>query len=277
MTERNLDIRQSGARDLLAASLKAHRARSGLSVRALAKAINFTHGYIARVETGTQMPSDSLARALDTHFETDGLFMGLLVLASHDGAPDYSRVALRKEREAVRIQVLVSSVLPGLFQTPDYARALFSSAAPKAPESELDDLVTARCTRASVALDREKPALYWTVIDEAALARIIGSKSTMRNALRHMRAMAERQNIVVQVLPFSSGAYSMLGGSFTAYTGADGTTTAYFESFGSGDTVEDPARVADLLQQLDYAKANALTDSDSMKMIEKYEKEYEHG
>ncbi|MCE7079262.1 helix-turn-helix transcriptional regulator [Streptomyces sp. ST2-7A] len=274
MTERNLDMRQSGARDLMATSLKAHRARAGLSVRALGKEINFTHGYIARVETGTQMPSESLTRALDAHFETDGLFAGLMVLASHDGAPNYSRAALMKERTAVRIQVLTGNTLPGLLQTPEYARALFASAAPKAPPETFDDAVILRRERSHTALEREEPAFYWAIMDEAALARPVGGKEIMCEALRHMHTMTCRQNIVVQVLPFTAGAYSMLGGSFTALTGPDGSCMTYVESFSSGATIEEPRRVAELLHQFDHSQARALPESESLEMIEQYERRY---
>ncbi|MBB0246331.1 helix-turn-helix domain-containing protein [Streptomyces alkaliphilus] len=274
MTESNFSVRRAHARRLVAESLKAHRARAGLTLRDLAKELNFSHGYIARVETSAQMPSESLAQTLDGYFKTNGLFAGLLVLTSHDGTPDYISAALQKERTAVRIQVLVSNVLPGLLQTPDYSRALFTSAAPKSQPEQFDEAVNFRQQRVQTVLKRDKPALYWAILDEAALARPLGGKSVMRKALKHMRAMTERQNIVVQVIPFAAGGHSMLSGSFTALTAPNGSCAAYLESFGSGETVEDPERVTELLQRLDHAKSCALPESESLKVIEKYEKEY---
>ncbi|MBB0245938.1 helix-turn-helix domain-containing protein [Streptomyces alkaliphilus] len=277
MTERNLNVRRTTARQLVASGLKAHRARTGMTIRALAKELNFSHGYIARVETGSQMPSTSLAGALDEYLQTNGHFTGLLVLAGNEGTPDYFRSALEKERTAVSIQVLTSNLLPGLLQTPEYARALFASAAPKAPRETLNDPVAIRCERASAVLERENPALYRTIIDESALARPVGGNEVMRNALRHMREMSTRQNIVVQLLPFRSGAYPMLGGSFSAYTGRDGTTTAYVESFGGGEVVEDPARVAELLHQLAHSTSRALPEPESLEVVRQYEERYGNG
>ena len=71
--------------------------------------------------------------------------------------------------------------IPGLLQTPDYARAVVQLGRQDKPlsRSEQERLVTLRMSRQEV-LTRQRPARLWAVVDEAVLRRPIGSKAVLK-------------------------------------------------------------------------------------------------
>ncbi|GAA3867490.1 helix-turn-helix transcriptional regulator [Streptomyces lacrimifluminis] len=251
------------------------RERKGLSLRQLSERVGgYSHSYLGRVELGEQLPSEALVNTLDEFFDADGVLAELLELAHDTLVPDYFRVAFYKEAEATRIQVITSSIIPGLLQTPEYARALFRRSQPGKTEGQLDELVTLRMKRQRI-LDRDRPPYYWAIMDEAALRRPIGKRRCMIEQIKHVLEIAARPHVTVQVLPFDTGAHPVLGGSLTLRTLPDGETIAAVESFTTGELVESSSRVLQLTQKFDIARSLALTDNESLDLIRRYLKEYE--
>jgi hypothetical protein len=96
------------------------------------------------------------------------------------------------------------TLIPGLFQTPEYARAMLA-ARPHVTADEVENLVAARLARQEI-LDGENPPLIYAVLDEAALHRQVGGAEVMRNQLLHLMALSRQATITVQVIPFALGA-----------------------------------------------------------------------
>jgi hypothetical protein len=108
-------------------------------------------------------------------------------------------------------------VIPGLFQTADYARALFEAAQTDISRESLDDLVAARVARQAI-FDTTAPPQVIAVLDEAVLHRLIGSPAIMYDQLTRLATMSERPFITVQIIPASTGAHAGLAGSFMLAT-----------------------------------------------------------
>jgi hypothetical protein len=117
------------------------------------------------------------------------------------------------EQQATTLRIWQPLVIPGLFQTPDYARALFEAAQTDISPESLDDLVAARVGRQAI-FDSAEPPQVIAVLDEAALHRLVGSAQIMHDQLIRLCAMSERPFISVQVIPASTGAHAGLAGSF---------------------------------------------------------------
>jgi transcriptional regulator with XRE-family HTH domain len=256
-------------RAMLGRHLRRLREAAELSQRGLAEAIGYPHTYISRVERGEQLPSEALAGTFDTHFQTHGLFVELLGLAQDGLIADYSRKIVAKESDALRIQVFVSSIIPGLLQTEEYIRETFTIGVPADQLSESDARMAVRKNRARV-FDRVEPPLYWAIMDEAVLARGSVRRDVMARQLEHLVDMAERPNITLQVLPFSKGIHPMMGGSLTLLTLRDGSTVALVESFDSGSGVESPNGVLALVQRFNVARSQALPENESLDVIRRY-------
>ncbi|MFE6778537.1 Scr1 family TA system antitoxin-like transcriptional regulator [Streptomyces sp. NPDC057702] len=261
------------ARTFPGRQLRRLREQAGLSLRGLAEKLHYPHSYISRVERHEQLPSEALANALDDHFGTGELFVDALAIAQDSLVMEYSHDYLSHEAKCIRLQVFTSSLVPGLLQTRDYARALFSFGLRRSELPALEEHVALRLRRQKL-LEGTNPPQYWAIMDESALRRLVADRHIMTEQLCHVLQAAEQPHINIQVLPFTEPFHPLMGGSLTLLTMENGTTTALVESYGSGDVVDVPRQVVDLVQRFDVARAQALTPADSLELIHHYVREY---
>lgn len=116
------------------------------------------------------------------------------------------------EAEASTIRTFEALCIPGLLQTPEYARALFEGGR-YTSEEEIERRVEYRMARREI-LTRFSPARLRAVLDEAALRRTIGGPRIMREQLEHLLYMAQMPNIDVQVVLFTAGSHAGLTAPF---------------------------------------------------------------
>ncbi|MFI1863397.1 helix-turn-helix domain-containing protein [Streptomyces jumonjinensis] len=270
----NEDPGKPTPRTVLGRRLQRLRTEGELSQRGLAERVKYPHTYLSRVERGEQLPSEGLAEALDAYFGTLGLFAELLELAQHSTIPDYGQKIVEKEEKAARIQVFGSSVVPGLLQTEDYARALIRITLPGVSVEEIEERVATRMRRKRVFEKPGRPP-YWAIMDEAVVKRVVGGSSCMVGQIGHIVKSAEALDISVQVLPFNQGEHSLMGGSLSLLTFENGTTIGYAESFASGELVETPRRLLELTQRFDVARSMARPEGESLDLLRSYLKGYE--
>lgn len=97
--------------------------------------------------------------------------------------------------------------MPGLLQTPAYARALFTSTLVWDRGAALEDAVAVRAIRQERLADWENPLHLEAIVDEAALRRPVGGPDVHRAQLEHLLRAAELSTVTLQVLPFAAGEY----------------------------------------------------------------------
>ncbi|AYY13553.1 XRE family transcriptional regulator [Actinobacteria bacterium YIM 96077] len=133
----------------------------------------------------------------------------------HDGdiLPSWFQSYLGLEAAASMIRTYEVQFIPGLLQTPDYARAVILLGHSHVPAHEIERRVTLRMTRQKLLTSEEPPQL-WAVIDEGALRRPIGGVAVMCAQLEALIAATERPNIRIQVIPFRFGGHAAAGGAF---------------------------------------------------------------
>jgi hypothetical protein len=102
-------------------------------------------------------------------------------------------------------------LVPGLFQTADYARALFRT--PKLGFENIEDAVDFRLARQTV-LTGERPPTVQAVIHEAALRMRFGGIDVMRAQLLHLVELARLPHVTIQVFPFAAEPYPAISGTF---------------------------------------------------------------
>jgi len=91
--------------------------------------------------------------------------------------------------------------VPGLLQTADYARSLFSYVNPEFPQSDVERWVDHRMRR-RVILERPDPVPYEAVIHEGALRIRVGDRTTSRAQLTRVVELSESEYVTVRVIPF---------------------------------------------------------------------------
>ncbi|MFI0942487.1 helix-turn-helix domain-containing protein [Streptomyces sp. NPDC021020] len=108
-------------------------------------------------------------------------------------------------------------LISGLFQTADYARALYRANPAMLSDERIEQLVAIRMQRQEM-LDSEAAPRICLIEGEAALRGNVGAGKTMAGQLDQLLALAERPNITLQMLPFSAGAHAGLTGGFVLFS-----------------------------------------------------------
>ncbi|MGB3438021.1 MAG: Scr1 family TA system antitoxin-like transcriptional regulator [Actinophytocola sp.] len=186
--------------------------------------------------------------------------------------PDWLELYLGLEYGAARISSY-DTIIPGLLQTREYAEALYRAGERRLTDDEIHTKVELRMTRQKI-LDRDEGApQLWSVLDECALQRLVGGPEVMQAQLAHLRTMAERTNIEIQVLPNSAGAHAGVEGTFTIldypaeFEGDPGTV--YVETRVRGMYYEHPAEVTDFRRVFERLQMQALRPGESREALVK--------
>ena len=131
-----------------------------------------------------------------------------------DVLPSWFHSYLGLEAACQLIRTYEVQFVPGLLQTPDYARAVVLLGHRRAPADEIERRVSLRMERQKL-LTRTDPPQVWAVVDEAALRRPMGSPEVMRQQLAALVEATKLPNVRLQVIPFHAGGHAAAGGAFT--------------------------------------------------------------
>ncbi len=131
-----------------------------------------------------------------------------------DVLADWFQPYLGLEEAASMVRTYEVQFVPGLLQTPDYARAVITAGNRGADDAEAERRVAMRMARQEV-LSRAAPPRLWAVIDEAALRRPIGGASVMRGQLQALIEKTGLGQVIVQVMPFRFGGHAAESGAYT--------------------------------------------------------------
>lgn len=265
----------SSPRALLGAELRHARERKGLSQEALGLKLFVSGTFVGQLEAGTRRLRRDMARLIDEVLGTNGFFERNCAAATKSRYPEHFAEAAEAEARATAIREYTSMLIPGLLQSPAYARAVCRAYQPTAPEGEIDKLVADRMDRARILDDPTKPML-WTVIDEAALRRVTGSREVMAEALRHIAELARQNRVMVQVLPFDAGAHPGMQGCVKLMDFDDAPPQVYLEGIATGRLDDDPTTVAQYRLYYELLTASALSPQKSLALVEAMAQDYVH-
>ena len=261
----------AGPLDFFGAEVRRWRTAAGLSQEQLGQKVGYSGAQVGKVETSERAPSPDFAEGCDRVMpDARGLFQRLYQLARRwdGGYPSWFTEWVEAERRATSLRTWQPLLVPGLLQTPDYARALFLAWQGADSDDQLDQLVSARIERQSIFQRPDSPSL-WAVLDEGVLHRCVGSPKIMHDQLMHLLAVSDRSKIRVQVVPTEVGAHVGLLGAFSMATFENAPGIVYLESPDQGQTTERASAVAKMSEIFDMVRAEALPRGASRELIRK--------
>ncbi|MCX4973474.1 helix-turn-helix transcriptional regulator [Streptomyces sp. NBC_00620] len=265
----------SSPRALLGAELRHAREKAGISQEELGQRLFVSGSFIGQLEAGTRRMQPEYARMLDEVLGTEDFFARNCGAAAKSKYPEHFAEAAEAEAAATEIRQYSTMLIPGLLQTPAYARAVCRAYQPTAPDETIEELVSARIDRAQILDDPTEP-LLWAVVDEAALRRVTGGREVMAEALRHVVGLIRRHRVIVQVLPFEAGAHPAMQGPIKLMDFEDAPPLVYFEGVGTGRLEDDPATVRHHRLTYELLSACALSPEKSLALIEEMAQDYAH-
>ncbi|POX57113.1 transcriptional regulator [Streptomyces sp. Ru71] len=255
--------------------LRRRREAAGLTQEELSQRAVMSRTHIAHIEAGRRRPDVEDARRLDQVLGTDGFFERFLPTLDGRKVAEHFAEALEFEGQAVEIREYAPKLVPGILQTPDYAREVLSSGAvPKSPD-ERDELLVTRLERARILGNFHSPRV-WILLDEAVLRRKIGGPRVMCEQLRHIAELGDSNRIRVHVLPFSVGYHALLEGFVSLMRFEDMPPIAYTEGLKSGRIWELPSVVHECQVAYDHALGDALSHRKSLALLRQVAEDYEH-
>ncbi|MGW2510819.1 helix-turn-helix domain-containing protein [Streptomyces scopuliridis] len=264
------------------------RVASGKTQQQAAGVINATNSKIVKMEQGWVPMRDPDIRTLCDLYGADPQAIGrLLELARLDRerrkakgwwqhSPQAGALAeyIAMEDVASRLRTWQLSLIPGLFQTSEYARSLAVSDGVWEDPDDIERIVEVRMKR-QARLGGERPLEVYAVIWEAALRQQVGGPLVMRNQLAHLLEVAQLPNVRLQVLPYQAGGHPCVGSSFNivSFAETDAVDVVHTDTIASTVWVENEEEGAAYSSFFDRTARQSLAPKDSVSLIESIGKE----
>jgi transcriptional regulator with XRE-family HTH domain len=268
----------------LASQLRHLRKQSGRTVEDVARELLCSPPKISRIETGVRPASLRDVRDLCNIYGVDDSLRDRLMTLAREAKQQgwwnrYEDLAIESliglEIEAAQISSYESCVIPWMFQTREYARAVIKGILPRIADHVLDERVKARITRQEL-ITRESPPHFWSLVDESALRRRVGSNDIMRDQLKRMVELATVSNITLQVVPFSLGAHPGLDNTFELLEFQSAQSpVVYIDNMAGALYVERAADVDRFKEALMHLRAGALDPESSISLVERVRETFE--
>lgn len=249
-----------------AEELRLLRTQRGASLRQTGERLGWDWSLFGKMENGETLGGPEVVQALDQHYGTPGLLLALWELAVSDQTQFRERYRryMALEAEATSLWHFAVSVLPGLLQTPGYAREVLAAGGLKG--EELEQQVEARMGRRELLQGEDAPP-FRTILSGAVLRTPLRDAGEWRGQLEYLGEIAERQDVAVQVLPFSAGPYGLDSTAIMFLRLPDGRTVSYTENAYRGELIEETPSVERLQRGYDAVRDLALSPAESQKFV----------
>ncbi|MFH9852221.1 helix-turn-helix transcriptional regulator [Streptomyces althioticus] len=265
-----LDDEEAGAvMRTVVRQLKLWREAAGLTQAEFGAAIGYGEELVSSVERGRRIPRPEYLDAADDALGADGKISAMKKDVAEIRYPKTVRDLKKLEAEAVELAAYNNSVIHGLLQTPEYARAVFSARRPPFTADELDQRLSARVARQEIVSETASRPLFSFVQCESTLRRPLGGRMVMHGQLERLLAVGGFPNVDLQVLPLSHEENPGLAGSFRLLRLRDGTTVGHLEVQHISRVIADPKEVQLLEMRYGAIRAQALSPRESLALIEK--------
>jgi transcriptional regulator with XRE-family HTH domain len=265
-------------RRILARQLRQLREEAGRSLAEAAPELDASVSTLSRIETARQPANVHLVRSMLDLYDIGGdRWTELIALARAARQPGWWQAyGLGKhafyvgyEAEASRVQEFTLSYVPGLLQTADYARALFTAVPLRRTAEQLANEIEVRMIRQRRLSSDEDPLDLVAVIDETVLHRPVGGPDVLRAQLAHLAEAATLDRVTLQVLPNSVGAHAALASGFTILNFGDlgEPDIAYVEHALGALLLDKEGDGASARLAFDRVQTDALDPAESLALI----------
>jgi len=256
----------------LGTRLREYRERAGMKGAEVAERIGRAVSTLSRWETGDLIPHPGeLYYMLELYGVRDDERDRLMRHAEEARQPGPSEVDASAavadhvwlEGRAWKVETFQTTLVHGLLQTADHARAVVMARLRTASPERIEGAVAARELRQR-RLAGERPLQLSAVLDEAVLRRAVGGLETMRAQLEYLVERAALPHVELRVIPFAAGAHASLVSAFDVLRFRGEHDVVYLETRGGVMYLERSEPFTEALRELESV---ALSAEDSVAMI----------
>jgi transcriptional regulator with XRE-family HTH domain len=263
----------------LGVELRRLRERADLSATQAAALVGATQSRVSNIEAGRYGVSADRVRTIARHYDcTDAPLIEALTALTGERRrgwwEEYRDILSPRvldltevEHHATALRVAHVINIPGLLQTADHARALFSHTVPPLKPHEIEHRVSHRIKRQEI-LHREEPPPYTAIIHEAALRMRFGDRATVRAQLHHLHEISQLDHVTIIVIPFDRGPFHTSGQGVDYLHGpVQQLDTVQLDTDHGAELMDSPAQLERYRLILDRTAQAALPASKSRDFI----------
>jgi len=263
------------------AELRRLRDAAGVTTAQAADLLNCSPAKISRIENGiVSARVGDLRLLLDRYGDQDEehrAYLERLARESNkrgwwqdygDTIPPYYADFIGLETDASYIKTWEPTIVPGLLQTPEYARAVMLANPAMISPAKLENYISIRRER-QARLEQGTDVRLDAVIWEVALVTTVGSDEVQRGQLGRLLELMDRPNISVQVLPLEAGDKANMSGSFVMFSfGSErSVSTVFVETLTSSQYLERDEELRGYTLVFDALRSAALSPAASAARI----------
>lgn len=263
----------------LGAALRALREATGLSGLAFSRQVGLAQSKVSRVELGQTVPSTTdleqwlektaapAERRAQLHRLREAAATEALAWRRHRarGLPALQLDVAAVEASAQRLHYWHPTLVPGILQTPAYARAVYEAMhGPDQPD--IAETIARRMDRQALLYEPDRRFQF--VIGEAALRWRPGPASLMLGQLDRLGVVAALPNVDLRVLQFGEVPV-WRSHHFTLYDQRDGGPLVHVEGLEFGVNLRDPEDVARYAKAFKQLAEAAVTGKDAVALLER--------
>ncbi|WP_410673236.1 Scr1 family TA system antitoxin-like transcriptional regulator [Amycolatopsis sp. cmx-4-68] len=260
----------------LSASLREVREARKYGLRELSRALEIDPRLLSQWELGIRVPPvEEVARILGYLRVDRTTTQRILFLATHAREPNWLdsnpadvpaalTAVMQCERSASVITNWSPLIIPGLLQTPDYARALLTASGIRVDEA--DARLVARLERQRI-LSGPEPVRLNAIFSELAIREVVGDAALMSDQIDHLLGLAVTSNISVRIVPADVGYHPGKIGMFALYEFLADTAIVYIEHYHASAFVNELETTARYRQLVKLLQGKALTEEASRDLL----------
>ncbi|MCP2325035.1 transcriptional regulator with XRE-family HTH domain [Hamadaea flava] len=270
------------ARRRLSQALRAARDDTGRTQEQAADALDWSISKMIRIENGKTKPTVTDVKALlQLYGVTEATEIAEFVDLARatrqrswwaeyrDQLPAGYAEYVALESDASSLSFFQPLAVPGLLQTPEYARAILRTATLEGLSGEDQERrATVRQLRRQHLVEAQARPQISIVLDEAVLLRVAGSPEVMREQLEYLAGFEGDAKIQIRVLPFSAGVHAITSSfiimEFPSSSDAD---LVYAESALTLPTIVDSADASAYWKAYRWLESVSLSSAESYRRI----------
>ncbi|MFF4410025.1 Scr1 family TA system antitoxin-like transcriptional regulator [Streptomyces sp. NPDC001262] len=245
--------------------VKLWRTDAGFTREELGKEVGYGYSTIESIELGRRRPTERLLQIADQMCGARGKLLAGKDYLRPEPIPARVQDYMRYEAEAVAISSYQPLLVPGLLQTEETMRVMFSGLRPLVDDETIEERVSARLAR-QVLLEKQTTAFSF-VIQESVLRLRIGGLDAHGRQLLHLLKAGEQRNVTIQVMATAGGWHPGLAGGLVLLETPEHERLAYLESQELSTLYTSPERVSAISQVYTVVAQQSLGPQESLEFI----------
>lgn len=249
--------------------VKAFRKRAGLTQEQFAPLVGYSVPTVASVEQGRRFPPPDFAARAEGVLDAFGVIQSATKhLTRRKGLASWFRQWAQLELEALSLYTYECRLIPGLLQTPAYARTLFADQLPPLADEQIEAQLTARLERQQLLRNRPNTSFSF-ILEEHLFLRDLGGDEVTRELIDHILDLSELRNVEIQIMPLVRHHHAGLDGPMQLLETQEHQWFGYLEGQKYGQFVSDPKVVSVIQMRCARMRSQAHSLDDSKGLMQR--------